>query len=82
MQISCIHGDGSHRRSYLFVNDVVNAFDIILHKGVPGEVYNMGTSFEISNLELAKKLMEIFGVSNRESEFIEFVEDRPFNDLR
>jgi dTDP-glucose 4,6-dehydratase len=78
----CIHGDGSHRRSYLFVSDVVNAFDIILHKGVTGEVYNMGTSFEISNLEFAKKLIDIFGLKDRESEFIDFVEDRPFNDLR
>jgi UDP-glucose 4,6-dehydratase len=64
------------------VSDVVNAFDIILHKGVTGEVYNMGTSFEISNLEFAKKLIDIFGLKDRESEFIDFVEDRPFNDLR
>ena len=38
----CIHGDGSHRRSYIYIDDVCEAFDIILHKGVTGEIYNIG----------------------------------------
>lgn len=47
-----------------------------------GETYNIGTSFEISNLSLTKFLIDQMGLSDRMSELIEFVEDRPFNDMR
>lgn len=60
--VSCVHGDGNHRRSFLYIDDVTRAFDIILHKGSVGEIYNIGTNFEISNLELAKKLIKKFGL--------------------
>ena len=39
---SCLHGDGSSRRSFLYVTDVARAFDTLLHKGVPGEVQRAG----------------------------------------
>ncbi len=59
---------------------MVNAFDIIIHKGTHGEIYNIGTSFEISNIELARKLLEKYDLKDREEEYIQFYEDRPFND--
>jgi len=77
----CIHGDGSHRRSYLFIDDVVLAFDIILHKGIIGEIYNVASPFEISNLELARKIIQLFHLENA-NQFIEYCEDRLFNDRR
>eukprot|EP01121_Diplochlamys_sp_Union-15-3_P006395 TRINITY_DN16894_c0_g1_i1.p1 TRINITY_DN16894_c0_g1~~TRINITY_DN16894_c0_g1_i1.p1 ORF type:complete len:362 (+),score=54.98 TRINITY_DN16894_c0_g1_i1:53-1087(+) len=78
----CIHGNGSHKRSFIHVSDVVRAFDAILHKGAIGETYNIGTSFEISTLDVAKKLIAEFGLTEQESKYTEFVADRPFNDLR
>jgi hypothetical protein len=60
----------------------VKAFDIILHKGKTGEVYNIGTEFEITNLEVARQLIAHFNLSDRENEFLVFVEDRKFNDKR
>jgi len=75
-----IHGDGSNQRNFLYVEDVANAFDIITHKGAIGNVYNIGTDFEISNLEVAKKLIKMFDMD--ESKYIQFVENRPFNDCR
>jgi len=78
----CIHGDGTHLRSFLYIDDVVKAFDKILHKGKIGEVYNIGTRFEISNLALAKMLIKKFGYGSKEKDFIQFFEDRPFNDCR
>lgn len=77
-----IHGSGDHRRNFIHVNDVVNAFDTIVHRGQIGQVYNIGTNTEISNLQVAKTLIKLFGLEDRESEFIKFVEDRPFNDFR
>ena len=63
--LSFLHGDGSHRRCYLFVDDVTRAFDTVLHKGSEGEIYNIGTNFEISNHELAKKLLKKYGLEEK-----------------
>jgi len=77
-----IHGDGSTKRSFIYISDMVEAFDVILHKGNIGEVYNIGSNFEISVLEVAKLLLKEFGYTDREDEFLNFVDDRKFNDLR
>ena len=58
MLFSCIHGDGKVMRNFLYVSDVVNAFDIILHHGSPGSTYNIGTPFEISVIDLASYLIQ------------------------
>ncbi|TXG66648.1 hypothetical protein EZV62_007923 [Acer yangbiense] len=41
-----IHRDGSNVRSYLYCEDVAEAFEVILHKGEVGHVYNIGTKKE------------------------------------
>eukprot|EP00284_Hemiselmis_tepida_P002722 CAMPEP_0174950984 /NCGR_PEP_ID=MMETSP1355-20121228/94614_1 /TAXON_ID=464990 /ORGANISM="Hemiselmis tepida, Strain CCMP443" /LENGTH=355 /DNA_ID=CAMNT_0016198623 /DNA_START=105 /DNA_END=1172 /DNA_ORIENTATION=+ len=83
-QKACIHGDGAARRSYIHVDDVSNAFDTILHKGKPFEIYNIGTKFEVSVRELASTLIRELGLrpAGKEKELIEFVEDRNINDQR
>jgi len=55
---SYIHGDGKVTRNFLYVSDVVDAFDVILHRGSPGSTYNIGTPFEISVIELARYLIQ------------------------
>merc|ERR1712110_1315159 len=80
----CIHGDGSNSRHFIFVTDVANAFDTIMHKGVDGEVYNIGCDDEFTNLEVAKKLVQAVtpGISDEEvAAQITHVEDRAFNDV-
>jgi len=77
-----IHGDGSNTRNFLYVTDVANAFDCILHKGRSGQVYNIGGKNEISNLDFAKTLLKIFNRTDEEEKWITFVPDRKFNDLR
>jgi len=77
-----LHGDGSNTRNFLYVKDVANAFDIILHKGEAGQVYNIGGKNELSNLEVSRQLLKIFGKEDKEDELITFVPDRKFNDLR
>lgn len=75
-----IHGNGSNVRSYLYSEDVAEAFDVILHKGVIGHVYNIGTKKERSVLDVAEDICKLFGLDPKET--IDFVQDRPFNDQR
>jgi UDP-glucose 4,6-dehydratase len=81
-----IQGDGSCVRSFLHVSDVVNAFDIILRKGVIGEIYNVGSDpeEEYSVLEIAKILIKMIKGGDEENfnKYIKYIEDRPFNDKR
>ncbi|KAH3743466.1 dTDP-4-dehydrorhamnose reductase [Pelomyxa schiedti] len=78
-----IHGTGEEKRCHLYVDDVARAFQIILLNGSVGEVYNIGTSREISNIEVASKLAALFGHSSQcSSDHLTFVENRPFNDYR
>lgn len=76
-----IHGNGQNQRKYLYAGDAADAFDTILHKGQIGEIYNVGSYDEYSNLELSSKLLQIYGLSD-EKRWIEYVIDRPFNDKR
>jgi dTDP-glucose 4,6-dehydratase len=78
----CIHGDGSHTRRYIYGTDVADAISLIIHKGIDGEIYNIGTPFEISNLELARLLAKEMKLPGDVDSHIEFVGDRQFNDRR
>lgn len=76
-----IHGDGKHTRRYLYAGDAASAFDTILHRGDIGQIYNVDSKDEVSNLELARTLLGMFGYSDTES-WIQHTRDRPFNDRR
>lgn len=75
-----VHGSGEALRSYLFVEDAAEAFDVVLHKGGIGEVYNLGASVELSTLAVTRGICKYLGRSEEDS--IEFVEDRLYNDRR
>ncbi|CAH1781323.1 unnamed protein product [Owenia fusiformis] len=80
-----IQGSGNAIRNFIHATDVAAAFDTILHKGESGQVYNIGTDFEMSVLELAKFLIKkMKGITGEDeiAKFLEYVEDRPFNDYR
>ncbi|KAL3821280.1 hypothetical protein ACJIZ3_007185 [Penstemon smallii] len=75
-----IHGDGANVRSYLYCEDVAEAFEVILHKGVVGHVYNIGTKKERRVVDVAQDICKLFNMDPDKS--IQFVENRPFNDQR
>ncbi|EYU38237.1 hypothetical protein ABFS82_13G063000 [Erythranthe guttata] len=75
-----IHGDGSNVRSYLYCEDVAEAFEVILHKGEVGHVYNIGTKKERRVTDVARDVCNLFNMDPDKS--IQFVENRPFNDQR
>ncbi len=64
-------------RSYLYVEDVAEAFDTVLHKGVVGETYNIGTEKERSVLDVAADIAKFFELGDDK---IVHVKDRAFND--
>ena len=53
-----LHGGGHQRKRYLYAGDAANAFNILLHRGVSGEVYNLGSYDEISNRDLSATLLD------------------------
>jgi len=65
----------------MYVDDVVAAYDLVLHKGVIGEVYNFQSSTEISNVKLSELVIKACGKDSVD-QWREFVTDRAFNDLR
>ncbi len=79
-----IHGDGSSLRSFIHAYDVATAVDVILHKGVIGEIYNIGSEpdQEKSVLEVTKMLIKKIKKSDLIEPYVEYVTDRPFNDKR
>lgn len=74
-----LYGDGGNIRDWLFVRDNCMGIDLILHRGKPGEVYNIGGGNYISNLELTENVLAIMG---KGKESIQFVNDRPGHDRR
>lgn len=80
-----IQGDGSNVRAFLHVDDVCSAFELILEIGEIGEIYNIGSDeeSEMSVLDVAKLLInKIKGQMVNCNDWIDYIEDRPFNDKR
>jgi dTDP-glucose 4,6-dehydratase len=74
-----VYGDGKNIREWIHVDDHCDALNLILSKGESGQIYNIGNSFELSNLEITNLILEAF---NRGEESIEYVSDRPGHDYR
>lgn len=59
---STIQGTLPKSRHFLFVSDAINAFLLLLEKGIVGEIYNVGTSCEIPIMQLARELVRMVGL--------------------
>jgi dTDP-glucose 4,6-dehydratase len=75
-----VYGEGLQRREFLFVRDWVRGALAVLESGEPGVVYNVGSGYELENVELARRICALAGVEPAAS--IEFVGDRPGHDFR
>ncbi|MFB6179003.1 MAG: dTDP-glucose 4,6-dehydratase [Halorientalis sp.] len=74
-----VYGDGTNVREWTFVTDNCRALATVLDRGGVGEVYNVGSGIELSNLEMTERIIEALDCS---TDLIEFVEDRPGHDQR
>ena len=82
-----MYGDGNYTRDWLYVIDHAIAIDLIFHKGVLTETYNIGGFNEWKNIDLVKLLCNQMDIKlNREKgtceKLITYVKDRPGHDLR
>jgi dTDP-glucose 4,6-dehydratase len=74
-----LYGDGLQVRDWIYVKDNCRAIVKVLLKGNPGEVYNIGAGNEITNIELARIILDILG---KPVSLIKHVTDRPGHDRR
>jgi dTDP-glucose 4,6-dehydratase len=80
-----IQGDGTSVRGFLHALDTAKAFQVILEKGQIGEIYNIGCDegMEYSVMDIAQILVKMIkGQNENINNYIEYIEDRPFNDQR
>jgi dTDP-glucose 4,6-dehydratase len=77
-----IQGDGTNIRSFLYIDDLIKAIELILIKGKIGNIYNISSIDEISIMDLAKKLLKFIKNIDNIEEHIIYIEDRKYNDKR
>ena len=74
-----VYGDGMNVRDWIYVLDHNKATETVFEKGKIGEVYNIGSSNEIPNIEIVKLILKHLG---KTEDLIEYVKDRPGHDRR
>ena len=74
-----LYGDGGNVRDWCHVDDNCDAIDLVLRRGSPGTIYNVGAGNEITNRELTSRLLALCGA---EESMVEHVPDRPGHDRR
>ncbi len=78
-----IHGNGLTRRNFIYVDDVINAINIIAIKGKNNNIYNIGSEDEYNVIEIATILLNhIKGAEENIEDWVEYIKDRNFNDFR
>jgi dTDP-glucose 4,6-dehydratase len=73
-----VYGDGRQRREWLHVDDHCAGIGIVLERGQPGEIYNVGGD-ERENLEMVRRILDLTGA---DESLVRHVTDRPGHDRR
>jgi len=74
-----VYGDGLNVRDWIYVIDHNKAIDLVFEKGSVGEVYNIGASQEMTNIEIINLILKNL---NKGQDLIDYVKDRPGHDRR
>ena len=82
-----VYGKGENIRDWLYVEDHAAAIDLIFHKGISGETYNIGGNNERQNIDIVKTLCRIMDTQLSRAEgtseqLITYVKDRAGHDFR
>jgi len=74
-----LYGSGDQERDYMHVDDHCTAVELLLEKGVPGEVYNIGAGNHTKNIDVARLILRELG---KPEDLITHVRDREGHDFR
>ena len=74
-----VYGEGLNVRDWLYVEDHCAAIDLILEKGEPGQVYNIGGHNEMHNIDIVRLICKSLG---KPESLITYVTDRKGHDMR
>ena len=74
-----IYGKGANVRDWLHVDDNCRAIDIVISKGKPGDIVNIGSGNEVPNIVIAKLILKHL---KKPESLVKFVSDRPGHDFR
>lgn len=74
-----VYGKGDNVREWIFVMDHCRAIDFLLNNGIPGEIYNIGSGIEKTNMEITQQILELL---DKDQSMIEYVPDRKGHDFR
>jgi len=74
-----VYGDGRQVRDWLHVRDNCEALALLLERGEPGTVYNVGGDCELENVDVTKRILKLLGKGD---DLITYVKDRPGHDRR
>jgi dTDP-glucose 4,6-dehydratase len=83
-----VYGDGQNVRDWLYVGDHCTALDTVIHRGQPGETYNIGGNNEVKNIDLVRLICDLMDELATDlpvgpaRNLITFVQDRPGHDRR
>jgi dTDP-glucose 4,6-dehydratase len=79
-----IHGKRSAeiKRAFMHVDDVVDAVEIVWKNGKTGEIYNIASDDELTVMEVTQLIIKTIKETENYDEWIDYVDDRPFNDQR
>ena len=74
-----LYGNGLNVRDWMYVIDHCRGIDLILHNSKPGEIYNVGSNNEYSNIEIVHMILKYLNIKDFN---IIYTPDRPLDDIR
>lgn len=74
-----VYGDGSNIREWIHVSDHCRAIGLVINSGLPGNIYNIGSPEELSNIEMVRQILDYF---DKDVDEIDWVADRKGHDKR
>lgn len=79
-----LHGDGTHKRDWIYVGDHCSAMEKVFFNGRPGQKYNIAGGNRLTNYQIVDRICKILqqrlGINNLKS-YIRFIPDRKGNDI-
>jgi dTDP-glucose 4,6-dehydratase len=74
-----LYGDGRNERDWLYVEDHCAAVHLLVDRGGPGQIYNVGANAQLPNIDLTRAILEHLG---KDESWIDWVPDRLGHDFR